>query len=93
VPGSVFADEAADAYDALAEDAHSSEFLDRLDALLEDLRRDPSDVRFRRTRFQRPPCFRIPFIGPGGDGDPWCLLWMPEGPDILILYVGSDRFR
>jgi hypothetical protein len=91
VPTALFGDAAGDGYDALLDDPAARSFLDRLDTLLEELVRDPGAARSRRTRFQRPPCFRIVIDGPSDE--PWCVLWLPEGEDVVVLYVGSDRFR
>ena len=91
MPGVLLSDAAAAAYDALSLDGTAHAFLDRLDGLFAELARDPEDVRFRRSRFQRPPCFRFTLAGP--DGGRWCVLWLLEGDDVVVLYLGSDQFR
>lgn len=81
---------AGQTYVDLTRSAENFAALDRIEALIEAIAEDSSDVEFRRHRFFSPSCWRVPFVGP--DDEEWCLLWFEEGDTVVVLYLGRDRF-
>jgi hypothetical protein len=79
-----------DPYDAYTR-IRDERVLDRLDAVLDQLERDPGAAAVRQHRFSDPPVWCV--VLRIGSGD-WAILWEPgpatkKNPTVVIHYVGT----
>jgi hypothetical protein len=82
-----FVSAAADAYEGVADD----EVLDKLDAVFDELEKDPGKAWLRRHRWSDPPLWGVTVHGRREDV---LVLWAVESVDgeqvVVVHYVGPD---